>query len=189
MIEFARTRKGTGPGNLKIKSWKPHHTAIVMDRVAGATVTELADKYVLSEAMITAIATSRQGKILIANIEQRVLEQKFADLPETRKQGIIKAQQRILDFLADDELQQRAPLACAPVNLKAFESLTNADRHITAVPGSSVTYNTQVNILGSEVKRDALAAGLQRALLAEEMHKMITGESIDIEGAKVSLLK
>lgn len=191
MITFNRPKRGAeNPGHLKVRNWTPRHTAIVMDWIQGDTYTTLAERYNLSEGMIGTIVSSRQGKTIRAAVDQRVLAEKYDNIPEQRKQGIIKAQQRILEFLEDDELQARAPLLCAPLNIRALDSFVAADKISPTINGN-VTYNTQVNVLNSETKRDALAEGLRRAQLVEELHKSVTGQSVgeNLEEVKVALVK
>jgi hypothetical protein len=188
MIEFARRKKGEGNGNLMVKNWKPVHTAIVMDRIQGMNNTEIAEKYNYAETTIAVICTSRKAKIIIATVEAEIMAKKTLQMPEQRVQAIALAQQRILDFLQDDKLQTMAPLACAPLNMKAFDTLVSADKHIGAGNTINITNNTQFNVLNSEPKRDALAEGLRRAQMVEEMHAHVTGASVD-GSEKIKVLK
>lgn len=174
LITFERKKKGEGSGNNQIKAanWTPRHEAIVMDRISGRSLTDIADDYNLSEAMISTICNSKPAKALIARVSEQIHSEKYASLPQQRKEAIALAQQRMFDFLQDDALQYGAKIACAPMNVKIFEVLNSADKNLPA-GGNSITQNIQLNILNNPEKRDALAEGLSRALEASQSIRSI----------------
>lgn len=182
MITFARTKRGEGPGNNKVTNWTPRNTAIVMDRIAGKTLTQIADIYNLNETVVCQICNSKQGKKLIADVTQQVLYDKYGELSDETKSMMILAAQRLKDFLKNDELQTKAPLACVDPNVKIFNALASMNKNPVVQTGNTYninTSNTQVNVMSDPAKRDKLAAGLAEARLVEEIHADVVADSFD----------
>jgi hypothetical protein len=174
-IEFARKKNGEGPGSLRFKNWMPVHNAIVMDRIAGMTLDEVAEKYNYEYSMISQICNSRNGRALVAQVNSRVLEEKYENFSEERKALIIKAADNLRKFLYNDELHERAPLLVVDHDRKILETLNNMDK---ALPSSGSTTNIQVNVMNNPEKRDRLAEGLAEANRVRELHSGVTGISV-----------
>lgn len=177
-ITFARAKNGTG--NRKVSNWKPIHEAIVMGRVQGKTNTELSVEFNYPEPYISALCNSWQAKEIYKRVENRIAEEGYANITEERKAAIRKAQQRMVDFLNNDQLQKGNQLACVGPNIKIFETLVNSEKSIAPTSVTNITNNTQINqVLADPAKRDKLAEGLARADQVKEVHASVTGESVD----------
>jgi len=186
MITFARVKNGSGEGSNKVTNWTPRHEAIVFDRISGMNLTQISDKYNLNETMISLVCNTKQGKALIKQVSEQIHAEKYATLPEQRKAAIALAQQRMYDFLGDDSIQHAAPLACAPINAKFFQVLSDAEKPAGSVVGN--TYQTiQVNVLNNPEKRDALAAGLERMREVSALHSGVIGETVEVRKELIPL--
>jgi hypothetical protein len=182
MITFARVKRGEGPGNNTLRHWTPRHTAIVMDRISGMTISQIAERYNLIDSHISQICNTKQARKLIAEVNQRVLGEKYDNLTDETKSMMILAAQRLKDFLKNDELQTKAPLACVDPNVKIFNALASMNKNPVVQTGNTYninTSNTQVNVMSDPAKRDKLAAGLAEARLVEEIHADIVADSFD----------
>lgn len=169
-----------------VKNWQPHHEQIVFDRLSGMTNTQISDKYNIHESAISNIVGSKQGRALKARITEQIHAEKYATIPEQRKAAIALAQQRMYDFLERDDIQQSAPVACAPINARFFEVLMAADKAV-APTGNTIVNNIQMNVLSSPEKRDALAAGLERMREVAALHSGVLPETVEVKKELVSI--
>lgn len=160
-----------------VSNWTEVHNNIVMEKLQGASNTELAMKYNKNESTISVIFNSHQARALRDRVTSRVLEEQIDNLPEKTKRMILRLHERLEEFIDDDTLAKNNRLAYTETTVKVLGAITK--KEVIASSGPVNITNNHLTVLNDPKKRDLLALGLAEAEEVRVLHAGINGESID----------
>ena len=108
------------------------------------------------------------------------------NLPDSRKQMILKAHERMQEFLNNDNLAMAAPFQHVEKTIKILEVIQASEKKSP----TEGTVNIQINnVMNSPESRSRILDGLSKALRAETLNEEISGESYDQTVRDVTPLK
>jgi hypothetical protein len=159
-------------------NWKPIHTQVVLDKISGMTIDQVAAKNGFNYSTIANIMRTRNAKQIMKSVEQTILNDGVADLPEAIKRIKIKAFKAMESFIDNEEFQQKSPFAFFDRAVKAVEVMSRIESPIVPV-GNTNNTNVQLNIFDNSAHITALTSGLDKALEVSKMYDNLLPESVD----------
>jgi hypothetical protein len=163
------------------KKWKPIHEEIVALDCAGAPHAMIAAKLNKTVQYVSKICNTPQAKIIRRNALNQLVAKNKEFQEERFEHVLIKAQERVVDFMEDDALFQAEPFQVVDKAMKLLQG--------RGVLGQKETGNTHIhakNVTVNNLKQTAIVElkdGLARALEAREKYQEL--EAIDVTSPKV----
>lgn len=163
--------------------WTPTHTAIVVERIAGATPEQLAKKYNYAPSTINNITSSTQGRALKREIHAHVLKTRIENYGERIAMLKTKILEHVEKFVDNEELEQKAPFAHFDRVLSAGRTLAQFDAP-SALPSTvnNIQVNNPVNMNVSPELIASLTAALHQSEEVNKLHAAKSAELINAGG-------
>lgn len=123
----------------RIGKWQPRKWRVEYDRIVGMSVlglanTEIAEKVGFCKEYISVILNLPEAKILYNRLQQKLLEQQEAFIPNTLNYVAKKTAERLKQVIDNDDLFQKNPFAVIDRGMDVLKGL----RHLTGGGNGSI---------------------------------------------------
>lgn len=160
---------------LRIKNWEPHHEAIVLAFLGGASLSEIAEKSGYSYSWVSSLLKTPEALERISKVranskvaQEGTIHQRLAALQS-------KALERVENFINNDTNEKLSPFQFFDRALKVAQG-TGAIASGTPTPNINIVNNTQNNIQNNAVLSNDMAAQLLDAFKgADEVKRLHAG--------------
>lgn len=151
-------------------SWKPEYEMILSLHAQGQTNIAIAELTNYTPMQISNILTCEHARLRKADIVRNIRQNSMERIENMTE----KAMQRVEAVLNNDDLAVTSPFAM-------FDRATTflKGRNVLSNDGGNINNTTNNNVVIGDEAIKTMVEGLEKANIAADLHKNLTGESIN----------